>query len=175
MRHAAGASVAGPCARRPPAPSGRRLRAGRSPRSPDCCPGSVRDTAARQGSGSTDGHEVEVTRPAELFSSENRTDPIPSAGRGPAALLLAAFVTAGCSTGGLAAGTLRQLPADPKAQSVEVLSNWSIGWDRPIQGWCGGAVFSSNGRRLFTAHAWRGNGTFIMVWDTATSTLRAAL
>src|SRR5262249_18725058 len=48
-------------------------------------------------------------------------------------------------------------------------------WDHR-EGYCRGVVFSSDGKRLFTAHEWLGfTGCWIMAWDTATGAMRALL
>jgi WD40 repeat protein len=75
----------------------------------------------------------------------------------------------------LAAGTTRQFPRDPKARFLGAPYWLFDGWDH-AEGYCGGVVFSSDGKRLFTEHSWLGfKGCWIMAWDTATGSMRALL
>jgi WD40 repeat protein/tRNA A-37 threonylcarbamoyl transferase component Bud32 len=74
----------------------------------------------------------------------------------------------------LAVGTTRQFPKDPKSRFLGA-PYWLFHWDHR-EGYCGGVVFSSDGKRLFTQYSWGGgNGCWIMAWDTATGTMLALL
>jgi WD40 repeat protein/tRNA A-37 threonylcarbamoyl transferase component Bud32 len=76
----------------------------------------------------------------------------------------------------LASGKVRQLPADPKAWFEDAaglvqLQDWHYAGS-----WCAGAVFSSDGKRLFTAHSSRSTPWApIIAWDTATGSILAVL
>jgi WD40 repeat protein len=74
----------------------------------------------------------------------------------------------------LASGKTRQLPADPKA-AVPGYTTWSLNWDHHGMRWCGGVVFSPDGKRLFSAHSWDFNGCCILVWDAATGAIEGVV
>jgi WD40 repeat protein/tRNA A-37 threonylcarbamoyl transferase component Bud32 len=76
----------------------------------------------------------------------------------------------------LASGKVRLLPADPKAWFEDAaglvqLQDWHY-----ARSWCAGAVFSSDGKRLFTAHSSRNTPWApIIAWDTATGSILGVL
>jgi WD40 repeat protein/tRNA A-37 threonylcarbamoyl transferase component Bud32 len=72
----------------------------------------------------------------------------------------------------LAAGTTKQFPADTKSRFVGA-PYWLLQWDTH-EGNCGGVVFSSDGKRLFSIHHWS-SGCWIMAWDIATGAMLSVL
>jgi WD40 repeat protein/tRNA A-37 threonylcarbamoyl transferase component Bud32 len=76
----------------------------------------------------------------------------------------------------LASGKDRLLPADAKAWFEDAAGLVEIQDWHYARSWCAGAVFSSDGKRLFTAHISRSTPWApIIAWDTATGNILAVL
>jgi WD40 repeat protein len=76
----------------------------------------------------------------------------------------------------LASGKVRLLPTDPKAWFEDAAGLVELQDWHHAGSWCAGAVFSSDGKRLFTAHCSRStHWAPIVAWDTATGSILAVL